>query len=66
MEYVPSLDGMTCHLMLEEEMRKNDEKKQDSMDLALISNGKQTFKGKPCVKNKGGILESKSKQGGES
>ena len=51
--------------MQEEERRENVEKRQHSMDLALTAKCKQTFKGKPWIRNRG-RPESKSPQGASS
>ena len=62
---VPSFDDLTGILMKEEERRENVENRQHSTDLALMAKGKQTFKGKSWMKNRG-RPKSKSQQGASS
>ena len=50
---VPSFDDLTGILMKEEERRENVENRQHSTDLALMDKGKQTFKEKLWMKNRG-------------
>eukprot|EP01018_Ginkgo_biloba_P016342 Gb_05795 [translate_table: standard] len=65
-EKAPSFDDLTCIPMQEEERRKNVESKQQILDLALMAKGKQPYKGKPWVKNKGCKPDVKMYQGGAS